>query len=331
MTAGLLILAAAAAAAADGEFPTFKDWTVGCDNGRSCMAVGQFNPANFDLASVVVERGPGADDLPLIWFRNDGDGKVIDLAADGKRLGVKLLTDSDDYNVTVDFDSAAKVIAAMTSAKSLVPVRADGKKAYPLSISGASAALRWMDEQQKRAGTVTALVAKGTSPASAVPAAPVLPVVTAAVPEGAVGKPLTKAEVARIQEEHAECTDEDLDDKVQYARIDSRTTLAIVTAVCGSGAYNYYGIPLLLRDDGTREVADVGKHEEGDVTMNLSWDETKRVLSSYFKGRGLGDCGASTDWAWDGTRFQVVEEKAMGECQGAIAWIPYYRARVVTK
>ena len=65
--------------------------------------------------------------------------------------------------------------------------------------------------------------------------------------------------------------------------------------------------------------------------MNLSWDETKRVLSSYFKGRGIGDCGASTDWAWDGTRFQVVLEKAMGECQGAIAWIPYYRARVITK
>ena len=329
MTGGLLILAAAAAAAADGAFPTFKDWTVGCDNGRSCMAVGQFNPANFELASVVVERGPGADELPLIWFRNEDDSDVIDLAADGKRLGVKLLTDSDDYNVSVDFDSAAKVIAAMTSAKTLVPVRADGKKAYPLSISGASAALRWMDEQQKRAGTVTALVAKGPAPAAAVPAAPPLPVVKAAVPSGALAKPLTNAEVAAIQEEHAECTDEDLDGKVEYGRIDSRTTLAIVTAVCGSGAYNYYGIPLLLRDDGTREIADLGKHEEGDVTMNLSWDSSTHLLTSYFKGRGIGDCGASTDWAWDGTRFQVVQEKAMGECLGAIAWIPYYRARVV--
>ena len=324
-----VLLLAAAQADANGEFPTFKDWTVGCDNGRSCMAVGMSNPANLDLASVVVERGPGPGEAPLIWFRNDDNSKIVDLAADGKRLGVKLLEDSDEYRVSIDYDSAARVVAAMTSSKTLVPVRADGKKAFPLSISGALAALRWMDEQQKRVGTMTALVAKGPAPASAVPAAPPLPVVTAAVPSGAVGKPLTNAEVAKIQEEHAECTDEDLEGKVQYGRIDSRTTLAIVTAVCGSGAYNFYGIPLLLRDDGMRTVADLGKHEEGDVTMNLSWDETKRVLSSYFKGRGMGDCGDAKDWVWDSTRFRVILEKAMGECQGAIAWIPYYRARVV--
>ena len=334
MFGGLLIIAAAAAAAdepeAKGPLFTFKDWTVGCDNGLSCMAVGQFSPTNYDLASVVVERGPGADDLPLIWFRSEDDSKVVDLAADGKPLGVKLLTDSDEYNVTVDFDSAAKVVAAMTSAKTLVPVRADGKKAYPLSISGASAALRWMDEQQKRAGTVTALVAKGSKPASAIPAPPALPVVTAERPSGDIGKPLTKDEIAKIQEEFAECTDEDLDNKVEYARIDGRTTLAIVTAVCGSGAYNYYGIPMLIRDDGTREVADLDK-DEGDLTMNLSWDGAERVLSSYFKGRGLGDCGGGNDWVWDGKRFRVVKTTLMDECRGAITWIPVYRAKVVTE
>jgi hypothetical protein len=209
-------------------------------------------------------------------------------------------------------------------------MRGDGQPSWPLSVSGASAAMRWMDEQQKRVGTVTALVATGPAPASAVPAPPPLPVVTQAVPSGALGKPLTKEQVAAIQEEYAECTDEDLDNKVEYARIDSRTTLAIVTAVCGSGAYNYYGIPMLIRDDGTREHADLDK-DEGDITMNLSWDDKTHVLSSYFKGRGLGDCGGGNDWVWDGTRFRVILQKAMGECQGAIAWIPYYRARVVPK
>ena len=115
MFGALIIIIAAAAVAADEPLVTFKDWTVGCDNGRSCMAVGQFNSANFDLASVVVERGPGADDLPLIWFRADG-GDIVDLAADGKRLGVKLNKDSDDYNVSVDYDFAAKVVAAKVAA-----------------------------------------------------------------------------------------------------------------------------------------------------------------------------------------------------------------------
>jgi hypothetical protein len=326
MLSAFLVLAAAAA---DEEFPTFKDWTAGCDNGRSCMAVGQYNQSNFDLASVVVERGPLPGDVPKIWFRSEG-GPVVDLQADGKRLGAKLSADADDFAITVDPASVAGVVEAMKTARSLIPVRGDGKPSFPLSVSGAAAAMRWIDEQQKRAGTVTALVAIGPAPASAVPAPPPLPVVTQAIPSGALGKPLTREQIAAIQEEHAECTDEDLDDKVQYARIDSRTTLAIVTAVCGSGAYNFYGIPMLLGDDGTRAVADLDK-DEGDITMNLSWDDKSHVLSSYFKGRGIGDCGGGNDWVWDGTRFRVILQKAMGDCLGAIAWIPYYRARVVTK
>ena len=324
------ILLLAAAAGADDEFPTFKDWVAGCDNGRSCMGVGQYNPSNFDLASVVIERGPLPGEVPKIWFRSEG-GPVVDLQADGKRLGVKLTADADDYAITVDPASVPKVVEALKSARSLIPVRGDGKPSFPLSVSGAAAAMRWIDEQQHRVGTVTALVATGPAPASAVPPPPPLPIVAQAIPSGSLGKPLTKEEIAAIQEEYAECTDEDLDDKVEYARIDSRTTLAIVTAVCGSGAYNYYGIPMLIRDDGTREVADLDREEEGDITMNLSWDDDKRVLSSYFKGRGLGDCGDAKDWVWDGTRFRVILQKAMGECQGAIAWIPYYRARVVPK
>ena len=319
-----------AASAAGDPIVTFKDWAVGCDNGRSCMGVGQHNTSNFELASMVLERGPLPGDVPKIWFRSEG-GPVIDLQADGKPLGVKLATDADDYAVTVDRASVPRVIEALKSARTLIPMRGDGKPSYPLSISGASAAMRWIDEQQKRVGTVTALVAAGAEPASSVPAPPPLPVVVQAVPSGAIGKPLTNAEVAKIQEEHGGCTDENLSDKVAYGRLDSRTTLAIVTAVCGSGAYNFYGIPMLLRDDGTREVADVGKHDEGDITMNLSWDQGERLLTSYFKSRGIGDCGASTDWAWDGARFRVVKETAMGECLGAIAWIPYYRARIVTK
>ena len=36
----LLALAATVAAPQPGELKTFKDWTVGCDNGRACQAVG---------------------------------------------------------------------------------------------------------------------------------------------------------------------------------------------------------------------------------------------------------------------------------------------------
>ena len=128
----------------------------------------------------MVERGPLPGDAPKIWFRNE-DSKIVDLAADGKRLGVTLEPDADDWALTVAPAIGAEVLAAFTRPRSLVPVRADGGKAVPLSISGASAALRWIDAQQHRAGTVTALVATGDQPAAAVPPPPPLPVVTRAV------------------------------------------------------------------------------------------------------------------------------------------------------
>lgn len=326
MIGGLIL--AAAAAVPTGPLVTFKDWTAGCDNGRSCMAVGQYSADNFDLASVVVERGPLAGDQPVIWFRNED--KIVDLAADGERLNVKLVADADDFILTVDPASTATVVAALKSARSLVPLRSDGEKALPLSISGAAAAMRWIDEQQKRVGTVTAMVATGDKPPSAVPAPPPLPTVRQVIFDGPPAKPISDDQIKAIQEEYADCSDEEeLQDKVDYARLDARTTLAIVTAVCGSGAYNYYGIPLLLRDNGKREIADMEIEEEGDAAMNLSWDAKTHVLSSYFKGRGLGDCGAGTDWVWDGAKFRIVKQTMMGECLGAIAWIPLYRARPV--
>lgn len=331
---GILFLAAAAAAAPADEDPlvTFKDWVAGCDNGRACMAVGQFNAENFELASMVVQRGPLAGDAADVWFRDDGD-PVKDLAADGKPLGLKFVKDQDRYGVDqihVAPGSMPAFIAALKSAKSMTTVTGDGKPGTPMSINGATAAMRWIDDQQKRVGTVTALVATGDKPASAVPAPPPLPTVSQAIPSGPLAKKLTDAEIKAVQEQYAECSDdEDLQDKVDYARIDAHTTLALVTAICGSGAYNYYGIPLLIADNGKRTEAPFEKHEESDLTMNLSWDSKTNVLSSYFKGRGIGDCGGGTDWVWDGKMFRIIKETVMGECLGAIAWIPVFRARPV--
>jgi hypothetical protein len=65
--------------------------------------------------------------------------------------------------------------------------------------------------------------------------------------------------------------------------------------------------------------------------MNLSWKKKERLLESYFKGRGIGDCGGGDDWAWDGARFRVVRSRMMDECLGATEWITLFRARVVDR
>ena len=183
MLGGLLWAAAVAAVAAGtGELKTFKDWTVGCDNGRACQGVGQYSAENMDVISVSISRGAGATDAPKIWFRLQ-DSPAIDLAADGKRLGVSFV--NDEENQTVAAGSVAKVIDAFRTAGKIELVGADGKVIGQLSSLGAAAAMLYMDEQQRRVDTVTALVGKGAKPASAVPQPPALPIVPRA-PDRAV-------------------------------------------------------------------------------------------------------------------------------------------------
>jgi hypothetical protein len=50
------------------------------------------------------------------------------------------------------------------------------------------------------------------------------------------------------------------------------------------------------------------------------------VLSSLAKGRGIGDCGASENYVWDGGEFRLIESRAMHVCRGAWEWIRLWEA-----
>ena len=64
--------------------------------------------------------------------------------------------------------------------------------------------------------------------------------------------------------------------------------------------------------------------------MNADYDPATRTLSDFGKARGLGDCGAETQWIWTGGSFVKVEERRMDACRGALPayWPVTYRARV---
>jgi hypothetical protein len=332
-----LASAAATAAADDNPLKTFKDWVVGCDNGRACMAVGQFAEGNSDTLTLAIDRGAGAGDRPVIWFRDDGDSNPTDWSVDGKPLGLKFVS-YKQFNVAVSPETTDRALAALIGSAPVMTVQKIGQDRYTVSANGASAALRWMDVAQHRDGTVTALVAKGSKPAATVPPPPALPSVIRRMPAKLPPPDTFSAKAAdQWREKIFECTDEKPDSQmVESKRLDARTTLVMITASCASGAYNYLYIPLLLRKGQKPLLAKFqgrsATDDEGDGLYNLYWHEDDpRVLGSYFKGRGLGDCGGGTDWVWDGTMFRVVGESSMGDCQGAPGWITTFRARIVDK
>ena len=67
---------------------------------------------------------------------------------------------------------------------------------------------------------------------------------------------------------------------------------------------------------------------EQTALTNPHFDPDTMTLSSFDKGRGLGDCGTYEQWVWDGKAFRMALLKVMPHCKGIpIAdWPVLYRA-----
>ena len=329
----LLFLAAAAAAPRPAELKTFQDWTVGCDNGRACHAVALM-PESWpeDGLSMSVRRGAGATDLPVLGFDVGTESNASSLTADGKPLPARLV--GREGYVEVAAADAAAVIGALRSASRLELKAADGKPLGTVSLKGASAALLYMDEQQRRIGTATALVRPGNK-AGSLPPPPPLPVVVALRKMSAPGQVPSAAALTALRRRHGCAIDEvGGPEEAEIAALAPGQTLLLLA--CGSGAYNVSYVPFILRRGGRAELAafDIspGWWDDGKpVLVNAGWNAERGLLTAFSKGRGLADCGTGSEFAWDGTRFRLVQQEEMDECRGSRDYIPTWRARVVRK
>ncbi len=327
----ILALAAAAGSPQPGELKTFSDWIVGCDNGRACQAVALMSGDTLDGTTMVVARGGEAlarANISIVV----SEGKAAAIVIDGKRIPVRL-TDGD-RTIEVDRNQSGLLIDAMRAGREMTVLDAGGKVIGIPSLKGVSAALLYMDEQQRRIGTVTAVVRKGAKPASSVPPTPALPVIASPAATRLAPRQLTAADKAR-ELKSLECAGApEWSAEPTYARLDAKTTLALLPWPCGNGAYNLFSYALLIDNNGkvrpARFDAQPGMGEINDNSLvNADWDVAKRRISTFAKGRGLSDCGSIQSFAWDGQRFRLTEQSVMGECRGSTDYITVWRARVV--
>ena len=315
-----LLLAAAAAAPHPSELKTFQDWTVGCDNGHACHAVALV-PEDWpdDALTMSVKRGAEARAAPAVAIELGADSAAASLVADGKRLPIRLVGREGQTHVAEADVQAA--IGALRSADRLEVKGADGKPLGTVSLKGASAALLYMDEQQRRTGTATALVRPGSRPPAAAP--PPLP--------------FGSAELKALRRKHGRTIDEvGGPEEAERSTLTADSTLLLLA--CGSGAYNVSHVPFVLRRSGGRVRADLAAfdapqqwwaEERKPILINAAWDFDRGLLASYSKGRGLGDCGTTAAYAWDGGAFRLVEQAEMGECRGSTDYITTWRAQLV--
>jgi hypothetical protein len=327
LTLALLLLAADPVA---GTSQTYGDWAVACDNLRIC-----------EMTSLIGEDGDWPEDGPMAASisRAPGPQGEFEIAVDSAKEAGSLALAIDGKTVargvpregTVRFRGAdaARIVAALIEGSALTLASASGTIAT-VSLKGSSAALRFIDAGQGRAGTITAAVAKGARPAAAVPTALAVPRVPAL--RGG-GTPATVSAALRKQmEKGAGCdaTESASAGDVQTFALGGGATLALLP--CDSGAYNINSVPFVVRG-GKVAVANIDYSGDGSgeapMLTNAWWDAKTSMLSTHAKGRGIGDCGESANYVWNGKSFVLVELRSMDACRGSVNWLRTWKAEPV--
>ena len=315
-----LFAAVALAAPQPGALKTFGDWTVGCDNGLECMAVALV-PEAADRDSyllMALTRGGRGEPMRMAFPLLDHvrAGKAYTVTVDGRPIARATAFGKPPENAAdAVLDLDARALAALRGGRRA----AIGGTKVSASLTGLAAAIGYMDAQQARP-------------------APALPVVTLAPPSPRAPKTLPRARaLAALPSEARTCDDPTVDVKPEASRLDARHSLVLIAHPCGNGAYNAFSTALIVDEAGratpARFDADpgMGGSDVAGSPVNAGWDARTRRLGTFARGRGVGDCGTTQSYAWDGARFRLVEQMEMGECRGSTDFITTWRARVVTR
>lgn len=314
-----------------GELKTFGDWAVGCDNVNDCeMASLGPEGADFPPINLMLARTAGPDSaITVTLLPNDGlapKAAPAGIAIDNKAVGGAF--GSGDAPALTG-DAALQIAAAMSNGHGLAIRDASGKTLSSLSLKGASAALRYIDAQQGRAGSVTAIVARGDHPAASVPAGPAAPQIVALAPNGAPFAP--DAAMIATMKQRAQCDDSAHGDVETHA-LGGGATLILLP--CSAGAYNLISA-VFVASGGKATPAQMDApsgftpdDQPAAVPMLVNSTFADGALTSFAEGRGLGDCGSRQEFVWDGSRFRLSHQEDMGECRGDPNYITTWNATV---
>lgn len=308
-----------------GESRSFRGWTIGCDNIRSCTALSVSSldgEAGTDGFVLTVQRPAGPAAQPVIRL-------VPTMIMDAElppQVQVQPETGAPfDFQLDRELEawvlppaSTGRFLTAARPASEAAVATGDGTARAVVSLSGLVAALRHMDAVQGRTGTVTALIDRGPTPASRVAAPPPLPRPVLAPfrtrPAGAVPRSVRAAQAGTC----SEGTDRAASDVFTAYDLGRGRTLWEIA--CGLGAYNT--MTLLVISDAAGQVTPVmpmaGTTAEPTeaIWINLSVDPATGTVTQFAKGRGLGDCGTWEAIGWTGTQFVPLRHAAIESCVG---------------
>jgi Protein of unknown function (DUF1176) len=331
----------------------FGGWLAVCDNTRDCAAYSIERGSMHTYLRITREGAPSADAVMTLAIMTDKPYRVLITADDPSvELFPKGPTAADqierDGHVRFSREIAPDaLVAAVRKAKELgtyhVEKPADWSESRidGIPFDGLLKALAWIDDQQKRSGTVTAFVKKGPKTVVAVPAPPTPPVLVAAP---SVSAPAPK-EAPRVILARADATcgkEQKESELAGIVRLDDKRLMYAFTCEAYSSSASQVQAHLIAAEDKPQAAAKprfvlppaVAPHvkrdemtKRKDTIYNPEFDAEKMELVSFGAYRGVGDCGETITWVWTGREFQVAELRKMPDCEGIPSsdWPALYR------
>lgn len=342
----------------------FKNWSVVCDNANRCIAEGGNDDIDDTRTSMIVRltRDAGPDAHPSLEIFASAPVDLRTARADSQPFdavpaewhAVAKTRDQDDdvYPFHIRTSDPTTVDAWLTVSHNAQMLNFGDPAAAQtprVSLSGLNAALLLIDDTQGRIGTVSALLRKGTRPASSVPAAPALP--PAPVPAPPVAdltpaeqRPLVDAVFDKFAASVKRCA-ADADDEMPMSdrrktgsAIAISATDALVSLPCQtSSAYNHTDLWYRVHRTAPYAPAPLNFGEYASAGLDTAsfanqltqarYDSTHAMLSSLDRVRSAGDCGSSASWVFDGKRFVLNDVAMHGACNGLFVdqWPRLYR------
>lgn len=320
----------------------FKDWIVGCDNQRTCVAKSALEDES-DADTLKFRREAGASGALTASITSENKIDVASFRLDGKPLMPGLhwnrgAADGSAYKLAGD--GPLRLARGLARGSALQTSRDAGMPA--VSLHGLAAALLFIDDVQGRIGNETAVLHPGPASASAVPAAPALPVLYAApkpppLPDGQAFARAVRASHAVLLKQHC---DPDLTDFSADTAQPLTRTDALVLLTCWVGAYQSSELVLRVprHEPAKAELAilppppgapALDLDDDPAVLTEADYSPADATLSTSAKGRGMADCGVAAQWVFDGRSFQPASFDYQNRCSGEPGdWPMLYRTRI---
>ena len=323
-----------------------QDWQVVCDNTRTCRMAGYQTDFSSDFpASILLTRKAGnkAEVTGEVKLGGDKKGSNKALLELGNRHRVSLFINDKDLGETTSSAlgagyaalSSSQVTALLDSLTKSTKIELVVRNSrWQVSDQGAAAVMLKADEAQGRVGTASALInPKSTKTDSNVLAPVEAPQLDLVLPNQVADANSNKSFSLKASQLSAivQGTIKDLSNNCpklsnntpwKVKRLNSTQLLAQHS--CWSGAYN--------TGDGMWIINDRQPYKPKLVTTAATSYDEKGIISSVQKGRGIGDCLATTEWVWTGKSFAKSQEGTTGLCRliadGGAWWLPTFVSQV---